>query len=60
MPYTGTPLEEKLKAEGRVREKDFNADYHFLGDSLFGVAILLRDNSRATTRRKGATQWFGT
>lgn len=29
LPYAGTPLEEKLKADGRLAEKDFNADYKF-------------------------------
>ncbi len=34
LPYAGTPIEEKLKAEGRVRERDFHADYQFLDARL--------------------------
>ena len=34
LPYAGTPLEDRLKAEGRVRERDFHADYQFLNSRL--------------------------
>ena len=34
LPYAGTALEERLKAEGRLEEKDLNADYHFLDPRL--------------------------
>jgi anaerobic magnesium-protoporphyrin IX monomethyl ester cyclase len=34
LPYAGTPLEERLKAEGRVRERDFHADYRFVDPRL--------------------------
>jgi hypothetical protein len=34
LPYTGTPLTARLKAEGRLLEKDFNVDYYFLDPQL--------------------------
>jgi radical SAM superfamily enzyme YgiQ (UPF0313 family) len=34
LPYAGTPLEERLKREGRLAERDFNADYRFLDPRL--------------------------
>lgn len=34
LPYAGTPIEAKLKAEGRLREGDFHADYRFLDPRL--------------------------
>ena len=34
LPYAGTPLETKLKAEGRLIARDFSADYRFLDPRL--------------------------
>jgi radical SAM superfamily enzyme YgiQ (UPF0313 family) len=34
LPYAGTPIEERLIAEGRLTERDFNADYNFLDPCL--------------------------
>jgi hypothetical protein len=34
LPYAGTPIEEKLLSEGRLKERDFNADYNFLDPCL--------------------------
>jgi radical SAM superfamily enzyme YgiQ (UPF0313 family) len=34
LPYAGTPIEERLIAEGRLTERDFNADYVFLDPCL--------------------------
>ena len=34
LPYAGTPIEERLLAEGRLQERDFNADYDFLDPRL--------------------------
>ncbi len=34
LPYAGTPLETRLKAEGRLIARDFSADYRFLDPRL--------------------------
>jgi anaerobic magnesium-protoporphyrin IX monomethyl ester cyclase len=34
LPYAGTPIEERLLAEGRLDNQDFNADYKFLDARL--------------------------
>jgi hypothetical protein len=34
LPYAGTALKDRLKAEGRLLEGDFNADYRFLEPRL--------------------------
>ncbi len=56
LPYVGTPVERRLRAEGRLLQKDLFADYNFLDPRLDAFYAWLLDTFRERNFTSSGTQ----